>query len=277
MFLGSVFSPRYAKARALGAADPLDHAAVNLCLYDRRHAWAFNERPRQAVSRGPDHLAVGPTRLVWEGDTLVLAFDETRAPFGGRLAGTVRLHPEARFAGAVALDPAARHLWHPVAPVARAEVDLSAPALRFTGSAYHDLNLGTRALEADLDGWRWQRRRLASGRTAVVYDTLPREGAPRLFAATFDPRRGIATPRAAPVSRLPPSAWGLDRSQRVDADRPARLVRTLEDTPFYARSLLAVDGAGDRGPVVAETVDLARFRARWVRFLLGFRMRREAA
>jgi carotenoid 1,2-hydratase len=54
-------------------------------------------------------------------------------------------------------------------------------------------------------------------------------------------------------------------------------VRTLEDTPFYARSLLSVgNNAGVARLAMHESLDLERFRSPWVRRLLPFRMRREA-
>jgi hypothetical protein len=67
----------------------------------------------------------------------------------------------------------------------------------------------------------------------------------------------------------------------ADLPREAHDVRvtTLLDAPFYARSRLAwresIAGADASLNVVAmhESVDLDRFDAGWVRFLLPFRMR----
>jgi carotenoid 1,2-hydratase len=57
---------------------------------------------------------------------------------------------------------------------------------------------------------------------------------------------------------------------RGTADALAR-VRTVEDTPFYARSMVMPDGS--RGAqVVHESLSLARFDSRWVQALLPFRM-----
>ena len=49
-FVGSVFSPYYAWARQRGAADPVNHCALNVGLYGRRAArWSMTERPAVQV------------------------------------------------------------------------------------------------------------------------------------------------------------------------------------------------------------------------------------
>jgi carotenoid 1,2-hydratase len=52
-----------------------------------------------------------------------------------------------------------------------------------------------------------------------------------------------------------------------------RDLRTVEDTPFYARSLLT-DGASSPAHVVHESLSLERFRSPWVQSMLPFRMPR---
>jgi carotenoid 1,2-hydratase len=54
------------------------------------------------------------------------------------------------------------------------------------------------------------------------------------------------------------------------------LSRSLEDTPFYARTLSTARVGGQRVHLVHETVDLQRFERPWVQFLIPFRMRRAA-
>jgi carotenoid 1,2-hydratase len=53
-----------------------------------------------------------------------------------------------------------------------------------------------------------------------------------------------------------------------------KVEQTLEDTPFYARSVLRSGAAS--GPVMHESLDLDRFKKAWVRTLLPFRMPRVA-
>ena len=49
---------------------------------------------------------------------------------------------------------------------------------------------------------------------------------------------------------------------------------TLEDSPFYARSVVSASLLGERADAVHESLSLDRFRAGWVRLLLPFRMPR---
>jgi carotenoid 1,2-hydratase len=62
------------------------------------------------------------------------------------------------------------------------------------------------------------------------------------------------------------------RATRADPGNPVRVARTLEDTPFYSRSLL--EGGDDGAQWIHESVDLDRFRSRWVQALLPFKMPR---
>ena len=72
-FIGSVFSPYYAWARARGTGDPLNHCAVNVALYGRdRKRWAMTERGRGHVGRASSSLAIGPSLLTWDGDALTI-------------------------------------------------------------------------------------------------------------------------------------------------------------------------------------------------------------
>jgi carotenoid 1,2-hydratase len=54
------------------------------------------------------------------------------------------------------------------------------------------------------------------------------------------------------------------------------VIQTLEDTPFYARSMLSTRLFGEAVTAVHESLDLDRFRTAWVRALLPFRMPRMA-
>ena len=71
------------------------------------------------------------------------------------------------------------------------------------------------------------------------------------------------------LSRSP--VWRVARPARLPASRDIS-VRTLEDTPFYTRSQVRVDGH----EFMHESLDLRRFRQPWVQFLLPFRMPRVA-
>jgi carotenoid 1,2-hydratase len=67
----------------------------------------------------------------------------------------------------------------------------------------------------------------------------------------------------------------LERQVRADEGQRPRLVRSLEDGPFYARALVETRLAGLPALAMHETLAAERLRRGWVRFLTAFRMRRE--
>jgi carotenoid 1,2-hydratase len=273
--LGSVFSPYYAGARDRGEADPLDHCAMNVALYaPRGDRWALTERGKSAVARGARDLAIGPSSMEWDGTDLRIAFDEVTSPVPTRLRGRVRVRPLEVMGEVFSLDAAGRHTWSPIAPVATAEVDLESPDLRFRGAAYVDSNMGEEPLERAFSSWSWSRSARA-GETAVTYDVRRADGSGALIAKVFGAggeARDLGELQSMPLGR---TRWGVDRSIQVDAATSPRLIRTLEDTPFYARSLASASFGGKLSTVVHEALSLDRFKQGWVRFLLPFRMRRE--
>jgi carotenoid 1,2-hydratase len=282
-FLGSVFSPYYAWARrraAGGAADPLAHCAINVALYRRSarigRRWCMTERGRGTVVRSSDGLQIGPSLIERQGETLTFCLDEVSAPWPSRLHGMVRLHAGAWADHGVALDTAGRHRWSVLAPCARVEVDLSAPALRWSGPGYLDSNQGQAPLEADFIGWNWSRARLDDAQTAVVYDVLRRDGTPLSIAQAFDAGGASQAFTAPAEAALPTSAWRLARSCRSDIGTTARVAQSLEDGPFYNRSVVEATWAQRPVHAIHESLSLDRFDARWVQALLPFRMPRRA-
>lgn len=268
-FVGNVFSPRYFAARARGAADPHDFCAINVALYrpggDR---WVMSEVARADAHRSAADFSVGCSHLRWEGEVLVVDFDERTAPWPGRLAGQVRLHPAQAFGPRVNLSPDGAHRWYPVAPLAHAEVILEAPQLRFAGPAYHDVNHGDAPLEQHFCSWDWSRTTHADAAT-VLYDTQLRTGDALRFGRRFTADGqmiDVDPPKAHDLGR---TGWRMPRHTRTAPDTPVAVQRTLVDAPFYSRSWLTV------GPdhTIHESVDLDRFSAGWVRFLLPFKMR----
>lgn len=248
---------------------------MNLALYrpdgDR---WVMTEHA--AADRTASHLRIGATEIAWTGDALTLSFDERTVPWGGRLTGRVRLVPLAPGGEPLGLDAGGAHQWWPVAPVAHAEVELTTPRLRFTGAAYHDANFGARPLERDFRRWHWSRAACADG-TVVLYDVEPAEGAAPRRGLHFGRDGGVRALDPPVTEALPGTRWGLRRAVRTEPGAPVELVRTLEDTPFYARSWLLSRWGGQPAQTMHESLDLQRFSRGWVRFLLPFRIRRSRA
>jgi carotenoid 1,2-hydratase len=273
-----VFSPYYARARRRDlSADPLQHCALNVALYGPSgKRWAMTERNGAQVSRSADSLHLGPSSLTWEEDALIIRIDERTAPWPSRLHGVIRLHPAALVDRTYALDMHARHHWCPIAPHARVEVDLGQPELRWSGTGYLDSNAGSRPLEDDFCSWDWSRSGLQAGRTTVLYDVQRRTGDPLSLALQFDASGGVQPIAAPPAAALPGSAWRMARSARSDTGTAPRVTRTLEDGPFYARSVLEATWLGQPVTAVHETLSLQRFSANWVHLLLPFRMPRRA-
>lgn len=278
-FLGSVFSPWYAWARRRpGGADPMEHCALNVALYGERGRWAMTERPASAVGRGADSLRIGPSALHWDGASLRVQVREVAAPVPRRLRGEIRLRP----AGATntrgfILDPATRrHRWTPIAPAARVEVVLDEPALRWSGPAYFDTNDGDAPLEQDFVRWDWCRAPLRDGGAGVLYNVEPRDGAAHSLALRVRPGGEVEdAPPAPPSARLPPTRlWRMPRPFRAETGAEPAVVRTLEDTPFYARSVVSTRMFGEPAQAVHESLSLDRFRAPWVQAMLPFRVPR---
>lgn len=274
--IGSVFSPFYFAARAAGGAvDPLAFPAMNVALYtpggDR---WVLTERGRRSLARSADALVLGPSSLRWEGDDLVIELDERTAPIPRRLAGTIRLHPGEIGGDEVLLDAGGRHRWRPIAPAARAEVTLRHPQLSFRGHAYLDTNAGDEPIEDGFHAWTWSRLAVEGG-AVITYDVERRDGSrllvTRAFSAGAPPRRGF--PVAAVTAA--PTRWLMKRVVHGDPGSKPSILRTLEDTPFYARSLVRSTFLGRPAVGVHEALSLDRFRSRAVQFMLPYRMRRE--
>jgi carotenoid 1,2-hydratase len=278
-FVGSVFSPYYKWSRRRGPVDPMNHAAVNVALYGARgHRWAMTERGRRAVARDRSCFGVGRSRLVWDGSGLSIDIDEVTFPVPGRIRGRILVHPQNLNSETFVLDPGSAgvgvHLWRPIAPAARVEVVLERPGLRWQGEAYLDSNWGSVPLERSFVRWDWSRARVADG-TAVLYEGRRRDGSDFALALHFD-RTGRAAPfDPPPVQALPKTRiWRIPRFTRSTPGKPAGIEATLEDTPFYARSVVRQALLSETATAVHESLELDRFTLPIVQAMLPFRMPR---
>ncbi len=174
----------------------------------------------------------------------------------------------------VDLEPGGQHRWRPIAPFASIEVNFQNPALKWSGTAYFDMNIGQEPLETAFERWDWSRAETDDGGAIILYDVTPRESPRNCIAHRFRPD-GHVEPFAPPAAvRLGTTKWGIKRASHSEDHTATKVVRTLEDTPFYARSLLQTVLDGQRATAVHESLDLNRFRRNWVQMLLPFRMPR---
>jgi carotenoid 1,2-hydratase len=72
------------------------------------------------------------------------------------------------------------------------------------------------------------------------------------------------------------SAWRVQRYTRCEPDGAAQVKRSLLDTPFYARSVVATQLLGQRATGIHESLSLQRFSSRLTQAMLAFRMPRRA-
>ncbi len=236
--------------------------------------WTMTERGLRALMRDADNLRIGPSSAVWRDGRLICDLDEVAAPLPARARGRIIVTPgTAGVSEPFALDAAGRHLWWPAAPRARIEVAFDRPALRWRGEAYLDGNFGDRPPARDFAGWQWSRSRL-NAETMIFYDLETNEGARRGLAMAFADdgfRRDMTPP---PFARLPRGLWGVRGAVRCDAASTPRFGKRLVDAPFYTRSLLSTELAGERAVTMHESLSLSRLEQPWVRLLLPFRMPR---
>jgi len=271
-FVGSVFSPYYAMARRFGTTDPENFCSINIGLYgDLGHRWTMTERPKKLLQRSRKQFIIGPSSMAWEDGCLVIRINEFTVPLPSKVRGEVRLYPKVRSSHEAQLDPKGEHIWRPVAPVARVEAVFEKPNLSWSGTGYHDMNWGSVPLEESFSSWFWSRAATRNG-AHIVYDRTLRDGSSAGFALEID-HAGLAReiPLPKPIS-LGTTLWQMRRPAR--ADHPVRVEATLEDSPFYTRSLIRTELGGEEVDVFHESLSLDRFRNPMIQAMLPFKMPR---
>jgi carotenoid 1,2-hydratase len=279
VFIGSVFSPYYARARKRHVQPASQHCAVNVALYGPVSRWAMTERNHVSLHAQHDLLSIGKSSLTVRPGQLLVDIDEVTVPVPGRLRGRLTLDlPEAVFrvhALDAAQDGAALHHWQPIAPIARIDVQMQAPALSWTGTAYMDSNWGAVPLEHTFRSWTWSRSHDPERRTTILYDVVDRDGGIRRKSLQFDRHGEESSIDTGEVHTLAPTRYfRIPRMARIPAQARIDQLQTLEDTPFYSRSRFIEHHPLHRQVTMHESLDLMRFDTSWVRCLLPFRMPR---
>ncbi len=270
-FIGSVFSPYYYWA---GRRDPANHVAINVGLYaPGRKRWTMTERGRNSLAVEERAIRVGPSSMEWTPECLTVRLNEKIFPTRAPIRGVIRLFPKALFNTAYSLDAAARHRWEPIAPIARVEVELEAPSMRWSGHGYFDCNSGDEPLEAAFSTWDWSRAALKDAAT-VLYDVRDHGGGERPLSLRFNADGSVTPFEATSRAAFSNTFWGIERASRTDDPATATVVQTLEDTPFYARSVLRSRVCGEMATSVHESLSLKKFDTTRVKLMLPFRMPR---
>ncbi len=211
----------------------------------------------------------------WDGAALVVDFAETTAPFPTKLHGSVRLTPSGLGNNILSLDAAGRHKWSPIAPSARVEVTLAHPKRSWSGLGYFDSNWGSRPLEQDFAGWHWCRAPLRDG-TAILYNVTRRDGSRDAIALQYDTNGAARAFPAPPETPIGTSFWRLPLQTGAQPGHRAKLKEKLEDSPFYARSVVATHLLGQDVTAMHEQLSLSRFDTPWMRLMLPFKAPRRS-
>jgi carotenoid 1,2-hydratase len=277
VFIGSVFSPYYYSARRRNLGNPENFCSVNAILYgpDRRR-WALTERGARDLNRGPDHIVIGPSRVEQCGDgRFTFHIHEVCNPWPTRLSGQIELSVPALGEKSFELDPDGLHRWWPAAPAGRVKVTMQRPEISWEGAAYLDCNAGTVPLEQTFRNWHWQRSAPEEGRGHIHYDATLVNGDCRSLGLKYEPDMSCSE-LAQPGEDTAMAATPLWRAQRRcrTVTGQTRVIQTLEESPFYARSVVELDsGLGPR-KVMHESLHLDRFARPWMQWMLPVRMPR---
>jgi carotenoid 1,2-hydratase len=235
----------------------------------------MTERGARWLSRGRDFYQLGPSAVHWHADRLTIEVEEWSNPIPRRLRGRVTLHPEQLFSQVEDLDTNGLHRWGPLAPNSRIEVDFLQPGLRWQGRGYLDSNEGDEPIDRPFLDWDWSRSEQSDGSCAVVYDVRQRDGQEILLAKRYSASGQITDFVPPGRQQLGRTGWRIGRQLRSGGASLGSL-RTLEDTPFYARSMVQAQSLGEQVPVMHETLVLDRLVSPVVQWMLPWRMPRRS-
>ncbi|MCZ8374782.1 MAG: hypothetical protein O9342_05345 [Beijerinckiaceae bacterium] len=250
------------------------HCAINVALYGSgARRWAMTERGAAAVERAPGLFRVGPSALEERGEDLVIRVSERGMPIPRAVRGEIRLRPEARGDTSYLLNPHGQHIWRPLAPRCHVELAFDEPALRWQGTGYIDHNRGAMPLESGFIDWTWCRGDTETG-SLVGYSGRHQDGTPFSLGLAHD-ADGTAHHIALPANqKLTGTFWRVPREVPADAGTRPEVQATLEDTPFYSRSVVRTQLAGQSVTMMHESLSLTRFTHPVVQAMLPFRMPR---
>ena len=233
----------------------------------------MTDRGADALELSQDTFKVGPSSMQWRDGLLEIKIDELSWPHMQRLKGKVIVKPEAVTNQELPLTEDGAHVWRPFAPSSRIEVYLDRPGWTWSGHGYFDANFGTRALETDFSYWTWGRYPCKDG-SVCFYDAERRDGTTLGVGALFK-KGGVLEPiKAPPKAKLSRSLWTVRRETRADAGTQPKQVKAMLDAPFYCRSAVEIQFAGENTVGVHEALDLNRFASPLLKPMLACKVPR---
>lgn len=270
-FVGSVFSPHYFKALGTPQGKADQFCAFNLGVYSKLHKrWVLTEYDSARSQRDATRFEMGRNRLHYDGTALHININDRSMPFARPVKGQLRIEPMCQTQAPLTLHKPGQQHWWPFAPAARIELDLPSPGLKWKGKGYFDTNWGAVPLQDCFKEWHWSRQHIGTA-TRIAYHSSHRSGAGPALALNIHKDGRVEDCEVPPVHELPKGLWQM-RRPIATLEKPT-LVRTLEDTPFYTRSIVATPSCAN-ALAMHESLSLERFVQPWVQRLLPFRTRR---
>ena len=245
----------------------------------------MTERGKAALKRDERRFEVGPSALSWDGDILVVDFDEISVPrppaqfLPKRIKGQIRFVPDAVTSEAFNIDAHGQHRWWPVAPLGRIEVTRDdGTNENWAGHGYHDCNWGLEPIEDGFKRWDWARGEYqdkdGAQQAVILYDTERKDGSTDCLALKIGQDGTISHFDQPTKTKLPRAFWGVTRSGHHDEGFVPQLTKTLEDGPFYTRSVVETQLQGEPVTLMHEGLSGDRFGTALVKMMLPFRMPR---
>ncbi|SIO50278.1 hydroxyneurosporene synthase [Rhodovulum sp. ES.010] len=268
-----MFSPWY---RWSGRKTPENHCCINVATYGKGGRWTMTDRGQAALRQTDRTFEVGPSKLTWTGEKLVIDIDELAWPRMHRLKGRVTVTPSAVTSVELPLKQDGSHVWRPFAPSSEIEVDLNQPGWQWTGHGYFDANFGIHALEDDFSYWTWGRFPTADNGAYCFYDASVRDGSELAVGLHFGADGSAEVIDAPPRTRFARSKWLVRRETRADPGYTPRQVADMLDAPFYCRSAVRTQVFGEEMVGVHEALDLNRFASPLLKPMLAVRVPRRA-
>ena len=272
-FVGSVFSPHYFRALRGTDAQAERFCAFNLGIYSKgQKRWVLTEYNQSRIQRDATTFELGANRLSFDGTSLHIEVCDRAVPIPRSVTGRITVTPLCRTEQPMTLEDRGGQTWWPFAPSARIDVALTSPSLRWQGKGYFDTNFGQVPLQNSFSEWHWSRQHIGKS-TRIAYHTTHKQTAGPSLSLIIHKDGRIEHAEPLEHHELPRGLWQMRRP--IASAEPPTLVETLEDTPFYTRSIVAVPECA-KVLTMHESLSLDRFVQPWVQTLLPFRTRRRA-